>query len=268
MVAFADKDIFTLKFMSFFTTDELEQNKKYDKFKNDYNNGHQKYLFTNLRTNSPINNLFTKMGLNTIENKKYFENKDIIDAGAYIGDTSFVLSEYTGKTGKVHAFEPDPNNYKELIANIKLNTDNHKIKDEVIIPVKKGLSCKEGTLILYSDPTRPSISSLVPEANFHTNDLTEKHEVEITTIDKYAEEKNLKVGLIKSDVEGAEQDLLKEAEKTIKKHKPVLLISIYHNAKDFFEIKPKLEELGYKKFHVQKTDSNSVIADTMLICEP
>jgi hypothetical protein len=31
------------------------------------------------------------------------------------------------------------------------------------------------------------------------------------------------------------------AEKTIKKDKPILLISVYHTGKDFFEIKPLLE---------------------------
>jgi len=56
------------------------------------------------------------------------------------------------------------------------------------------------------------------------------------------------VGLIKVDIEGAERDFLAGAERTIREQKPVLIISIYHSADDFYSIKPLIESwgLGYK----------------------
>lgn len=45
-----------------------------------------------------------------------------------------------------------------------------------------------------------------------------------------------KVTFIKMDIEGAEMDALKGAEQTIRKYKPKLAISIYHEENDFWEI--------------------------------
>ena len=60
-------------------------------------------------------------------------------------------------------------------------------------------------------------------------------EVETKTIDDYLPE-NEKVTLIKMDIEGAEYEALKGAEKTIKKYQPRLAISIYHNPDDYWRI--------------------------------
>jgi hypothetical protein len=59
---------------------------------------------------------------------------------------------------------------------------------------------------------------------------TEK--IKITTIDE--ESKNKQIGLIKMDIEGFEYNAIKGGLETIKRDKPVLLISLYHTGKDFF----------------------------------
>lgn len=53
------------------------------------------------------------------------------------------------------------------------------------------------------------------------------------------EENGLEVGLIKLDVEGYELEALIGAKETIKKFKPVIVISVYHKGQDLFEV-PKL----------------------------
>lgn len=69
-------------------------------------------------------------------------------------------------------------------------------------------------------------------------------------------------------MEGFEQPFLRGAIETIKEQKPVLIISIYHNYSDFFEIKPMIENLnlGYK-FRIIKNRFNSVIGETKLLAE-
>nr|WP_152655876.1 FkbM family methyltransferase [Brachyspira hyodysenteriae] len=78
----------------------------------------------------------------------------------------------------------------------------------------------------------------------------------------------MKVGLIKTDLEGFEQPFLRGALNTIKKQKPILIISIYHNYNDFFDIKPMIEELnlGYK-FKIAKSNDFELIRETKLIAE-
>ena len=90
----------------------------------------------------------------------------------------------------------------------------------------------------------------------------------MTTLDSFVEENGLNVGLIKVDVEGAEQLLLQGALETIRRMKPALLFSIYHNADDFFCIKPILEELGLGyHFRIRHPAIGTVLTETMLIAE-
>jgi hypothetical protein len=68
------------------------------------------------------------------------------------------------------------------------------------------------------------------------------------------------------DIEGEETNALLGAKKTIIEHKPILAISIYHNPKDFFEIKPWLEEIVPEyKFIVRKANPCSFVFELMLI---
>lgn len=60
--------------------------------------------------------------------------------------------------------------------------------------------------------------------------------VNITTIDKYCFEYDIKPDFIKMDIEGAELSALKGGIETIKKHRPQLAISIYHSDEDFINI--------------------------------
>lgn len=60
--------------------------------------------------------------------------------------------------------------------------------------------------------------------------------IDVITIDDDIPEA---VTLIKMDIEGAEQDALKGCKRHIKEERPKLLICVYHNDRDIFDI-PKL----------------------------
>ena len=93
--------------------------------------------------------------------------------------------------------------------------------------------------------------------------------VQETTIDTFVEENKLDVGYITVDVEGAEMDLLNGAINTIKTQRPILIISLYHRARDFFEIIPWVADLnlGYE-FEIFKEKPASFIADIVVQCRP
>ena len=92
--------------------------------------------------------------------------------------------------------------------------------------------------------------------------------IKCITLDEYVSEKNLDVGLIKVDVEGAEQLFLQGAKQTISEQKPTLLLSIYHSGDDFQKVKSIIDEwnLGYK-FRLYKPLDGRILMETLLICE-
>ena len=200
---------------------------------------------------------YDKCGARGVEHKEYFMDKDIIDAGAYIGDSAAVLSRMTN--GKVHAFEPTSKSFNSMLETIKLN----ELEDKVI-PYNLGLSDEKGTLTFTN--------SIVGTTNSQRLDsplpYVSTEEVKVTTVDEIVCEQELQIGLIKVDVEGAEQLLLKGALNTIKTQKPTLLISIYHNGDDFYSIKQIIEnlDLGYH-FKITHPAFGSVLTETVLIAE-
>lgn len=189
------------------------------------------------------------------KDKEFLKDKDIIDAGAYTGDSSLPLSNLTSRN--VHSFEPFDESYQKLVQNIKLNNITN------IVPVQASLSDKNGEMELYvSGDNYQGITS-----NSNRRSFDKSFMVQSMTIDSYVEENNLNVGLIKVDVEGEEKNLLKGAINTIKTQKPILFLSIYHSVNDFFDIKPWIDNLnlGYK-FILSKEQPWTFIADTILEC--
>lgn len=196
-----------------------------------------------------------KHGIRHIKNLDEVKRKNIIDVGAFIGDSALVLSPYTDK--RVYSFEASPENYKYMLKTIELNG----LKN--VVPVNCALSSSNRKLIL-------NMSELASVNSIGDNGFAYTHQVEVNsiTLDEYVAENNLEVGLIKVDIEGAEQDFLKGAMKTIIEQRPILLLSIYHSADDFFDIKPMLEglNLGYE-FKIYHPMIHSVLTETLLIAQ-
>ena len=192
----------------------------------------------------------------TNEDKKFIKNKDIIDAGAFTGDTSIPIAKYTNKN--VYAFEPFEDSFEIL----KKNINSNKIKN--IIPVKKSLGNINGERTLYL--SGDNVQGITSNAN--ARDYDTKLKVEEITLDTFVKENNLEVGFITADVEGAELDLLKGAVETIKSQKPILTISIYHKVTDFFDIIPWIANLnvGYE-FEVVKENPWPFLSDTVVKCK-
>jgi FkbM family methyltransferase len=185
-------------------------------------------------------------------------NGTIIDAGAYVGDSAVMFSEITERV--IYAFEPISSNYQLLMKTIELNGLNNKI-----IAIEKGLGDKDE--IIYTNAEKEG--SMLTLSNSSDNSQIKHNTIQMTTLDNFVAEHNISVDLIKVDVEGFEQKFLSGALQTIKKYKPVILLSIYHNASDFFKLKPMLEELniGYE-FIIRHLHPTNFYADTMLICWP
>jgi len=178
------------------------------------------------------------------------KNKAIIDGGAFIGDSALLFLKYS--PSKIFCFEPTNLNFNLLNKTIKINS-----LGQVLIPVKIGISNVNCKSKIYGEG---------PGATLLTDKFKCSEDIELTTIDKFVSESNINPGLIKLDIEGNELEAIEGAIETIKKFKPILLISVYHHAKDFFEIKPLIENLniGYK-FMVRKIEPFHTTVETILI---
>lgn len=191
---------------------------------------------------------FDKVGLPYVKHLDRLQGKAVIDAGAYIGDSAIVFEDYI--QGIIFAFEPIPNNFALMQKTIALNKAHH------IIPVQKALWSSETTLHMNDSGSGSYVDS------------SKSLKVEATTLDKFVEESDIEVGLIKTDLEGAELECLKGAEHTIRTQTPTLLISIYHKPEDFFELKPLLQEwVPEYTFKIVRPIFGSLYQETQLIAE-
>lgn len=163
------------------------------------------------------------------ENISLLNNKDFIDCGAYIGDSALIFETYYNPR-KIYAFEPDVENYNYILDTVMLN-DLKKV-----VPIKMGVGDKKSMENFFH---MSSVSHIISDNS--------DSKIEITSLDKYVFDRNLDVGLIKMDIEGFELKALEGALETIKKFKPVLSISIYHNAEQFINVIKYIQnlDLGY-----------------------
>ena len=243
------------------------QSQKIKKLSEEYNNKiikvneelfiYDKYILP--KNQFEIEAFYGKCGMDYVKNLNQVKNKNIIDAGAYIGDSAILFSDYTDKN--VYSFEPFLHHYNMMLKTIELNKKNN------IIPVNMALGDSNKELSLYSNGDLNMGLSI--DRNSEQSDINcIENKVKMVTLDSYVKENNIEVGLIKTDLEGFEQSFLKGAIETIKEQKPVLIISIYHNYSDFFEIKPMIENLnlGYK-FRIIRNKSPQLITETKLLAE-
>jgi len=199
---------------------------------------------------------YYKHGIDCIQDLSAIRDKDILDVGGFIGDSILVLKPLTDK--RLISFEAVTKNFEIMKRTVEMN----QLKNVVLEKMALGSRQCQIDIELAG-----SSSSFAPNTAV---EVTGEEKVQMDTLDSYMEnsDMDLNVGLIKVDIEGAEQDFLAGARKTIERFRPVLLMSIYHNADDFFNIKPMIESwnLGYR-FRIHKPVDFSVSREVLLIAQ-
>jgi len=216
------------------TPRELAEAEKLEEF----NRNPLPYLFPPGVQNEEPHLFWTECGLVHVpeEERLRVRGGDVIDGGAFCGDSAMVFNKYS--PSRIHCFEVLPENISLLEKTAKING-----VENVIQPVRMGLGSKAGKLGLVRrkealhamDALLQPFDQMIPEGWEAVCD------VGICSVDEYVDANSLKPALIKLDVEGSEFDVISGALKTIERFRPLLLISVYHNPRDFFEIKPMVE---------------------------
>ncbi len=153
------------------------------------------------------------------EQKEIFDILDIksadtfLDLGAYNGDTVNEFLEYNTSYKKIIAIEPDAKNFRKLTANTE-NIEN-------ITRIQAAVGETDGQALFKMSGGRNSA------VNSGGTTILQ------ICVDSLGLEDN---AYIKFDVEGAEENAIKGAQKTLKNHKPRLNIAAYHKNSDIFLI--------------------------------
>ena len=188
---------------------------------------------------------------------KTLKNKTILDCGAFTGDTACLFSHITSNSDII-SIEPNLAAYERLNFFIKENQLDERVKT-----LRCGVGNKHATLKLRKSSDGVDAGSTFSTA-IENKESTEY--VLIRTIDDICKQCKNPIGLIKFDIEGYEKKAILGALETIQKYKPILLISLYHNPIDFFEIKPLLQELGLGyRFAIRRSEVVTPLGDIILI---
>ena len=160
------------------------------------------------------------------------DNELYVDCGAYPGENIGLFVEYTkNRFDNIFLFEPDKNNYKSLLAKVR------KLHDDRIKVENKAVYNKTENIIFYQLGSVESGVGDKEEFRAFSGSISRKFSTTIpaVSLDDYFKDKQPPT-FIKMDIEGAEMQALKGAQKIIKKYRPKLTICIYHKPTDLWEI--------------------------------
>lgn len=158
----------------------------------------------------------------------------ILDIGANTGLFS-VLSSISNKNAGIHAIEPYESNANRLIKNVELNLCKNISIHRVAMGEKEG----EIQFVFPADGRISEVSSV--NENFSSQVYKEltwvNRNVSITTLDNFRKKNNLRIDLIKCDVETHEIAVFEGAKQTIREDRPTILFECYFSddAKTYFD---------------------------------
>jgi FkbM family methyltransferase len=143
----------------------------------------------------------------------------VIDAGSNVGYHSLLASKAVGPSGRVFAFDPDPENMGLLRANLDLNGVTN------VTTVNSALSDRAQTARFYRDTANHGAHTL---SRTNVEVPGEEFSVSCVRLDDALEGLGVqRVDFIKVDIQGAEAMMLRGAKKTLERDRPTLLLEFW-----------------------------------------
>ena len=162
----------------------------------------------------------------------YCKDKIVFDIGAHIGLYAIPASKVCKK---VCAFEPAAANLNYLREHLKFN----KVKNVEIYPFLIGEKNSE-RMFWESKNTNVCNSIHIRKGKDYSGIMRKQF-----SLDYFVERKQIIPDILKIDTEGAELNVLKGAENTIKKYSPIMFLSIHPRDVSISEIDNFISYLGY-----------------------
>ena len=154
----------------------------------------------------------------------------VYDVGANVGFFTLLAGRLVGVDGTVVALEPSSRNVEFLERHVRLNSlDNVRV-----MPVAAGRESGRGTFRTGGDS---STGRLAPEGDLG---------VEVRRLDDLPDARDVRApDVIKIDVEGAEEDVLRGAARILRLHHPSILLA-FHGSRRWRACSELLQEHAYE----------------------
>ncbi len=151
------------------------------------------------------------------------DKEDMLDLGAYRGDTIEELIKLTGGYSSVLALEPDRKSFDKLCMYLK--------------------GKENAEALPYAVWNKPMVMNFSGGGGRQSALSGEgKYEVEAVTVDSIT--KHRKITYVKMDVEGAEKEAIEGMQELMKTQKPKLSIACYHRTEDLCTLIPLIHSIN------------------------
>lgn len=173
-----------------------------------------------------------------------------LDIGANIGHHSLYMSIYSDE---VHSFEPNPSVRKKIYEKIKINAVENICVHEV------GLGLKDEELPFFEpEGVNKGTGSFIRDYSDNNSQNSECLMLKVANADNYISQLSLdSLDLIKIDVEGFEKYVLEGLEKTLKTHRPIIVVEFSEATKNSFSEESEFYKIFPKNYEVQKITYDS-----------
>lgn len=192
----------------------------------------------------------------------------VLDVGANIGYFSLIAAKALNMSGYIYAFEPEPKTFELLTKNIETNG-----MQSLIQPVQKGLSARAGVLELFRDPINMGNHSYDSK---NINNEFESIKTLVVTLDDFLSEtrrKDIKIDLMKIDVQGAEGLVFEGATNTLNFSNKIKIVmefwpfGLRNFGTDPIKLLSDFKKMGFKIHMIRHGKRKVEIMEIMEICE-
>jgi len=174
-----------------------------------------------------------------LESRNDLKNISVLDLGGHIGSFSIQVSKKFNGDCKIHVYEPEPSNFRQIIDNINLNNLNNNIQ-----AFNFAVSSAAGEGALYFNPEHRGANQLNSSLSYETKKIS----VEVITLAdallNYDEKEFPEI--LKIDIEGSEYDALMPVPDLVKKFRLIVGEAQKTKSHNPRELLTFLESLGFQ----------------------
>lgn len=187
-------------------------------------------------------------------------NDHFVDAGAYVGDTieKFIWM-CSGVFEQIYAFEPGGPQLSAMKHRVERLRREWAISESAIICENAGLADKNETLPM-------SLANVLANTSIDGDGFSDDKQIgniRCYSLDNYLAGRP--ATFIKADIEGMELAMLHGAKETIRRYKPKMALSIYHNPTHLFEIAEYVNWLD-PEYRMALRQHSTIFAESVLYC--